>query len=406
MLQGKTVLLGVSGSIAAFKAAALASALKKEHCNVHVLMTKNALEFVGMQTFETLTEHKVLFDTFDRSFEYNVEHVALAKQADLVVIAPATANVLAKLSHGLADDMLTTTVLACRCPKMAAPAMNTGMYENPATQANLDRLRSFGWELIEPAAGLLACGDVGKGKMSEPEEILACIKARLLHQQPQRDMEGLHVLVTAGPTREAIDPVRYLTNHSSGKMGYAVAEAAAKRGAAVTLVSGPTNLPSPAEVERINVISAQEMFAAVTSRSSQQDIIVKAAAVADYRPANVADDKLKKSDGDLSIALVRNPDILQYLGEHRPKGQYLCGFSMETRDMVEQSRKKLEKKRIQMIAANNLKETGAGFGVDTNVLTLITRDSQQELPLLSKEAVADILLDEILKHRLELGQSF
>ncbi len=404
MLQGKTVLLGVTGSIAAYKAAALASALKKERCNVHVLMTRNAMEFIAPRTFETLTEHRALFDTFDRNFEYKVEHIALAKQADLVMIAPATANVLAKLAYGIADDMLTTTVLACRCPKMAAPAMNTGMYENPATQSNMERLRMFGWDIVEPASGLLACGDVGAGKMPEPEQLLEVIKSRLLNEKKVRDLEGLRILVTAGPTREAIDPVRYITNHSSGKMGYAIAEAAARRGAMVTLVSGKTDLKTPDSVERIDIVSAQEMFDAVTSRSAQQDIIIKAAAVADYRPAEVADDKIKKTDGEMSISLIRNPDILQYLGEHRPKGQYLCGFSMETRDMVENSRKKLEKKKIQMIAANNLKESGAGFEVDTNVLTLITRENKQELPLLSKEAVADILLDEIMKHRKEIGE--
>lgn len=404
MLEGKTVLLGITGSIAAYKAAALASALKKERCNVRVLMTRNAMEFISPRTFDTLTEHRTLFDTFDRSFEYNVEHIALAKQADLVMIAPATANVLAKLANGIADDMLTTTVLACRCPKLAAPAMNTGMYENPATQANLERLRMFGWEIVEPAEGLLACGDVGLGKMPEPEQLLEHIKACLLEREQRRDMEGIRVLVTAGPTQEAIDPVRYITNYSSGKMGYSIAEAAAKRGAVVTLVTGKTNLKTSVSLERIDVVSAQDMFDAVTSRSAQQDIIIKAAAVADYRPAEVANDKLKKKDGEMFISLVRNPDILQYLGEHRPKGQYLCGFSMETKDMVENSRKKLEKKKIQMIAANNLKESGAGFGVDTNVLTLITKERKQELPLLSKDAVSDILLDEILKHRAEIDE--
>ncbi|MGI6499166.1 MAG: bifunctional phosphopantothenoylcysteine decarboxylase/phosphopantothenate--cysteine ligase CoaBC [Oscillospiraceae bacterium] len=404
MLEGKTVLLGVTGSIAAYKAAALASALKKERCNVRVLMTRNAMEFVAPRTFETLTEHRVLFDTFDRNFEYNVEHIALAKQADLVIIAPATANVLAKLANGIADDMLTTTVLACRCPKLAAPAMNTGMYENPVTQANLERLRAFGWEVVAPAEGLLACGDVGAGKMPEPRQLLEHVKARLEQKPPRRDMEHLRVLVTAGPTREAIDPVRYITNRSTGKMGYSIAEAAAKRGAVVTLVTGQTNLTTSPFLERVNVVSAREMFDAVTRRSAQQDIIIKAAAVADYRPAEVANDKLKKKDGEMILSLVRNPDILQYLGEHRPEGQYLCGFSMETRDMVENSQKKLRKKKIQMIAANNLKESGAGFGVDTNVLTLITKEDVKELPLLTKEAAADILLDEILRHRAEIAE--
>jgi phosphopantothenoylcysteine decarboxylase/phosphopantothenate--cysteine ligase len=402
MLQGKTVLLGVSGSIAAYKAAALASALKKEHCNVHVLMTKNAMEFIAPLTFETLTEHRVLTDPFDRNFEYNVEHVALAKQADLVLVAPATANILAKLANGIADDMLTTTILACKCPKLAAPAMNTGMYENPVTQSNLERLRNFGWEIITPDSGLLACGDVGAGKMPEPQALLEQVKRYLLFGQQGKDLSGLRILVTAGPTQEAIDPVRYITNHSSGKMGYAIAGAAARRGATVSLVSGKTALPTPEGVERIDIISAQDMFHAVTKRSKEQDIIIKAAAVADYCPAEIADDKIKKKEGEMSISLVRTPDILQYLGDHRPKGQYLCGFSMETKDMMENSRKKLEKKKIQMIAANNLKESGAGFGVDTNVLTLITKEGKQELPLLSKEALADILLDEILRHRREL----
>ena len=403
MLQGKTVLLGVSGSIAAYKAAALASALKKEHCDVYVLMTKNAMEFIAPLTFETLTEHKVLSDPFDRNFEYSVEHVALAKKADLVLVAPATANTLAKLAFGIADDMLTTTVLACKCPKLAAPAMNTAMYENPATQANIERLRAFGWDIIAPDSGLLACGDVGPGKMPEPQALLEQVKENLLQGQEAQDMKGLRVLVTAGPTQEAIDPVRYITNHSSGKMGYAIAGAAARRGAVVSLISGRTALQTPAGVTRVDVVSAQDMFDAVVQRSKEQDIIIKAAAVADYRPAEPANDKIKKKEEEsLSIPLVRTPDILKYLGEQRPKGQYLCGFSMETKDMVENSRKKLEKKKIQMIAANNLKESGAGFGVDTNVLTLITKNWKQELPLLSKEALADILLDEILKHRNEI----
>ena len=403
MLQGKTVLLGVSGSIAAYKAAALASALKKEHCDVYVLMTKNAMEFIAPLTFETLTEHKVLSDPFDRNFEYNVEHVALAKKADLVLVAPATANTLAKLAYGIADDMLTTTVLACKCPKLAAPAMNTAMYENPATQANLKRLQAFGWDIIAPDSGLLACGDVGPGKMPEPQALLEQVKQNLLQRRQAQDMKGLRVLVTAGPTQEAIDPVRYITNHSSGKMGYAIAGAAARRGAIVSLISGRTALQTPTGVMRVDVVSAQDMFDAVVQRSKEQDIIIKAAAVADYRPAETANDKIKKKEEEsLSISLVRTPDILQYLGEQRPKGQYLCGFSMETKDMVENSRKKLEKKKIQMIAANNLKESGAGFGVDTNVLTLITKNWKQELPLLSKGALADILLDEILKHRNEI----
>lgn len=393
MLKGKTVLLGVSSSIAAYKAASLASMLVKQHADVHVLMTANATQFISPITFETLTGHKALVDTFDRNFQFSVEHVSLAKLADVVMIAPATANVIAKLAHGLADDMLTTTVLACNCPKLISPAMNTRMYENPVTQDNLDILRGYGWQVVEPASGYLACGDTGAGKLPEPEELLDWI---LQTSSREKDMQGLRVLVTAGPTQEALDPVRYLTNHSSGKMGYAIAKAASRRGAQVTLVTGPTALPRPRFMEVAEIVSAADMFREVTERAPEQDIIIKAAAVADYTPEQVAEDKLKKKDGEMSIPLRRTQDILQYLGDHRRENQFLCGFSMETRDMLENSRKKLEKKHVDMIAANNVKEAGAGFAVDTNLLTLITRDGEKALPLMSKDDAADALLTEIL----------
>lgn len=398
MLQGKTVVLGVTGGIAAYKMPNLASALVKLGCNVQVLMTQNATQFITAVTFETLTGNKALVDTFDRNFSFQVEHIAVADQADLVMIAPATANVIAKLAHGLADDMLTTTVLACNCPKIVVPAMNTKMYENPVTQDNLNTLRRYGWEVVEPASGYLACGAVGKGKLPEPEALLQVILHDLAHE---KDMVGKKVLVTAGPTQEALDPVRCLTNHSSGKMGYAIAQAAARRGAQVTLVSGPVALKRLPYVETVDVVSAQEMFEAVTARAAEQDIIIKAAAVADYRPMVVAEDKMKKSDDALSIPLERTQDILGWLGQHRQPGQFLCGFSMETQNMVENSRKKLEKKRVDMIAANNLKVEGAGFGVDTNLLTLITKDGLDELPMVTKEAAADLLLDSILKRMEE-----
>ncbi len=398
MLQGKTVVLGVTGGIAAYKMPNLASALVKLGCNVQVLMTQNATQFITAVTFETLTGNKALVDTFDRNFSFQVEHIAVADQADLVMIAPATANVIAKLAHGLADDMLTTTVLACNCSKIVVPAMNTKMYENPVTQDNLNTLRRYGWEVVEPASGYLACGAVGKGKLPEPEVLLQVILHDLAHE---KDMVGKKVLVTAGPTQEALDPVRYLTNHSSGKMGYAIAQAAARRGAQVTLVSGPVALKRLPYVETVDVVSAQEMFEAVTTRAAEQDIIIKAAAVADYRPTVVAEDKMKKSDDALSIPLERTQDILGWLGQHRQPGQFLCGFSMETQNMVENSRKKLEKKRVDMIAANNLKVEGAGFGVDTNLLTLITKDGLDELPMVTKEAAADLLLDSILKRMEE-----
>lgn len=398
MLKGKTVLLGVTGGIACYKVASLASALVKQHCNVHVVMTRNATEFITPLTFEQLTGNRTVVDTFDRNHTFQVEHIALADRADLVFIAPATANVLAKFAHGIADDMLSTTVLACDCPKIAAPAMNTRMYMNPVTQDNIATLRKYGWEIIEPASGRLACGAVGAGKMPEPEDLLESILHALSHE---RDMEGLNLLVTAGPTQESLDPVRYLTNHSTGKMGYAIARAAAARGARVTLVSGPTDLKRPAYVETVDVTTAQEMFQEVSYRAREQDIIIKAAAVADYRPAHVAGDKIKKSgtDDDLSLALERTTDILGWLGRHRREHQFLCGFSMETRDMVANSRKKLEKKNIDMIAANNLRQEGAGFGTATNVLTFITHDGERELPLMTKEAAAHALLDEIMARK-------
>lgn len=396
MLTGKTVLLGVSGGIACYKAAQLASDLVKQHAHVHVVMTQNATEFITPLTFETLTGNRPVLDTFDRNFPHEVKHISLAEQADLVLIAPATANVLAKLAHGLADDMLTTTVLACRCPKLAAPAMNTAMYENPVTQDNLAALRRYGWEILEPDAGRLACGATGRGKLPDPVRLLEAVLHRISHTQ---DMAGLHVLVTAGPTQEALDPVRYLTNHSTGKMGYAIARAAAARGADVTLVSGPTSLPQPPYIEFVPVTSAQEMCQAVQARSAAQEIIIKAAAVADYRPAQTAAEKMKKSGDGLTLELARTEDILAWLGRNRRPGQFLCGFSMETQDLVENSRKKLDKKHADLIAANSLREPGAGFGTSTNVLTLITRDTVTPLPMLSKDAAAHRLLDEILRHR-------
>ena len=394
MLKGKTIVLGVTGGIACFKAAALASLLVKQHANVQVIMTENATKFVTPLTFEQLTGQKALTDTFDRNFQHSVEHIAVADRADLVLIAPATANIIAKLAHGIADDMLTTTVLACDCPKAIAPAMNTRMYENPVTQDNLAALRRYGWEVAEPASGHLACGAEGKGRLPEPEQLLElCLHA----VAREKDLRGRRVLVTAGPTREALDPVRYLTNRSSGRMGYAIAKAAARRGAEVTLVSGPTALPRPGYMEIVEIESAREMYEAVTSRAPDMDIIIKAAAVADYRPADVAEDKIKKKDGDLSIPLERTLDILAALGQNKREGQFLCGFSMETRDLIENSRKKLTKKNLDMVAANNVKVEGAGFGVETNVLTLITAEGEKELPLMSKDAAADALLDEIVR---------
>ncbi|WFF72632.1 bifunctional phosphopantothenoylcysteine decarboxylase/phosphopantothenate--cysteine ligase CoaBC [Proteiniclasticum sp. QWL-01] len=393
MLNGKTVLLGITGGIAAYKIPNLVSALVKQHCNVQVVMTENATQFITPLTFEALTSRKTLVNTFDRNIDYKIGHISLADEADLVFIAPATANVIAKLAHGLADDMLTTTVLACDCPKIIVPAMNTRMYLNQATQDNLEKLRQYGWQVIDPCSGRLACGVEGPGKMPEPNFLLEVILHELSHE---KDMVGKKVLVTAGPTQEALDPVRYLTNHSTGKMGYAIAQAAAARGAQVTLVSGPTNLPRPYRVEVIDVVTAEEMFQEVTRCSTSQDIIIKAAAVADYRPARIAHDKMKKGEGELSIPLERTQDILAYLGAHRTPNQFLCGFSMETTNVLENSRAKLLRKNIDMIAANSLREAGAGFAGDTNRLTLITRDGDTPLPLVSKTEAAHLLLDHIL----------
>lgn len=393
MLKGKTVLLGITGSIAAYKIAYLASALHKLHADVHVLMTENATNFINPITFETLTGNKCLVDTFDRNFQFQVEHVSIAKKADVVMIAPASANVIGKLANGLADDMLTTTVMACRCQKILAPAMNTAMYENPVVQDNIRKLQTYGYEVITPASGYLACGDTGAGKMPEPETLLEYI---LKEAAFQKDLAGKKLLVTAGPTQEAIDPVRCLTNHSSGKMGYAIAKMAMLRGAEVTLVSGPTAIEPPLFVKVVPVTSARDMFEAVTGLSDEQDIIIKAAAVADYCPKQVSEDKVKKKDDQASIELERTDDILKYLGQHKKQGQFLCGFSMETRDMLRNSRAKLEKKNLDMVAANNLKVEGAGFQGDTNVLTLITQDEEVSLPLMSKEDAALKILDKIL----------
>jgi len=397
MLEGKTVLLGVTGSIAAYKIAYLASALKKQQADVHVLMTRNATNFINPITFETLTGNKCLVDTFDRNFQFQVEHVSIAKKADVVMIAPASANVIGKLAHGIADDMLTTTIIACRCKKFISPAMNTNMFENPIVQDNLKTLEHYGYEVIDPAVGYLACGDTGAGKMPEPETLLNYI---LRECACEKDMKGLKVLVTAGPTQEAIDPVRYITNHSSGKMGYAIAKMAMLRGADVTLVSGRTALAPPPFVKVVPVVTARDMYEAVTSVSQEQDIIIKAAAVADYRPASVSDEKIKKKDDDMSIALERTDDILKYLGEHKPDGQFLCGFSMETENMIGNSRVKLTRKNLDMVAANNVKMAGAGFQGDTNVLTLITQDEEVSLPLMSKEDAAGKILDKILLERV------
>lgn len=392
MLEGKTVVLGVTGSIAAYKIAGLASMLKKQKANVEVIMTENATNFINPITFESLTGNKCMVDTFDRNFQFSVEHVSLAKRASAFLIAPASANVIAKVAHGLADDMLTTTFLACQCPKIIAPAMNTRMFQNPILQDNLEICRKYGMEVIRPAEGYLACGDTGAGKMPEPEELFDYIvKAAAF----EKDLKGKKVLVTAGATMEAIDPVRYITNHSTGKMGCAVARAAALRGAEVTLVAAHMEVDPPRFVKTVRVRSAKEMFRAVTEAAGEQDVIVKAAAVADYRPAETATEKVKKKDGDMSIRLERTDDILAWLGEHRREGQFLCGFSMETEHMLENSRAKLKRKHIDMIVANNLKVEGAGFGVDTNVVTLITEGGETELPCMTKEQVAHRLLDEI-----------
>lgn len=394
MLKGKTVVLAVSGSIAAYKIASLASALKKLHANVQVLMTKNAVNFINPITFESLTGNKCLVDTFDRNFQYSVEHVALAKQADVVLVAPASANVIGKIAHGIADDMLTTTVMACKCKKIIAPAMNTNMFYNPILQDNLKILEHYGYEVISPAVGYLACGDTGAGKMPEPELLLQYILREIAYE---KDMQGKRVLVTAGPTQESIDPVRFITNHSTGKMGYAIAKMCMLRGAEVTLVSGPTSIAKPEFVHVVDVVTAKEMYEEVTKRAKDQDIIIKAAAVADYRPKSVSSEKMKKKDDDLAIPMERTDDILKFLGEHKKEHQFLCGFSMETENMLENSRKKLEKKHLDMIVANNLKVEGAGFAGDTNVVTIITGQEEVSLGKMTKEETALRILDEILK---------
>ena len=394
MLKGKTVVLGVTGSIAAYKIANLASALVKLHADVNVIMTKNATNFITPITFETLTGNKCLIDTFDRNFQFNVEHVALAKRADIFMVAPASANVIGKIAHGIADDMLTTTIMASKCPKLISPAMNTNMFENPILQDNLKILEKYGYEIINPASGYLACGDTGAGKMPEPETLLKYILRTIARE---KDMAGKKVLITAGPTQEKIDPVRYITNHSTGKMGYALAENAMRRGAEVTLVTGPTAIEPPMFVNVVPVISAEDMAGEVISRAPEQDIIIKAAAVADYRPVNQSDEKIKKKDDDESvITLERTQDILKYLGGHKRAGQFICGFSMETENMLENSRAKLTKKNVDMIVANNLKVKGAGFGTDTNVVTIITADGCKELDIMSKVEVANAILDEIM----------
>ena len=396
MLKGKTVILGVTGSIAAYKAANLASMLKKQHADVQVIMTKNATQFMNPITFESLTGNKCLVDTFDRNFQFQVEHVALAKRADLAIIAPATANIMAKLAHGLADDMLTTTLLACRCPRLIAPAMNTRMFENSIVQDNLKKLTLNDYQVIQPAVGFLACRDEGAGKLPKEEVLLDYILKEIAFE---KDMKGLKVLVTAGPTREAMDPVRYITNHSTGKMGYAVARNCMLRGAEVTLVTGQTSIEKPRFVTVVPIESAREMFEEVTGRAAEQDIIIKAAAVADYRPQTVSDEKVKKGGDHLTLELEKTDDILKYLGEHKKEGQFLCGFSMETEHMLENSRAKLKKKNLDLIVANNLKQAGAGFGTDTNVITMITPEEEISLELMSKEEAAGRILDEILKLR-------
>ena len=395
-LSGKCVLLGVTGGIAAYKMASVASGLRKAGAEVHVIMTENAAQFITPLTFETLTNHRCVVDTFARDFQYDVHHISLAKAADLILIAPATANILAKLSHGIADDMLTTTVLAAKCRKLVSPSMNTAMLENPITQDNLQTLRKYGFGVIEPASGLLACQDVGSGKLPEPEVLLDAIAMELARE---KTLSGVHVTVTAGPTQEALDPVRYLTNHSSGRMGYAIAREAALRGAEVTLISGPTALQPPMGVTLRPVTSAQDMLEAVQAALPGTDILIKAAAVADYRPATVSQHKMKKGDGELSIPLSRTEDILRWVAEHRHPGLFVCGFSMETRDLIENSRAKLEKKHLDMIAANSLNTEGAGFGVPTNVVTLLTPDGAEQLPLLGKDEVAARLLDAIEERR-------
>ena len=393
LLKGKTVLVGVTGGIAAYKMANCVSKLIKLGADVHVIMTKNACNFITPITFETLTNNKCIVDTFDRNFQFHVAHVSLGKKADICLVSPATADVIGKIANGIADDMLTTTVMACRCKVLIAPAMNTAMYKNPIVQDNIEKLKRFGYEIIKPDSGYLACGDTGDGKMPDEETLIEHI---LYHGAYAKDMAGKNVIVSAGPTMEALDPVRYITNHSTGKMGYEIAKAASRRGANVTLVSGKTNLTPPLFVNTINIKSAQDMFEAFRDNFLDNDIIIKAAAVADYRPKTIADNKIKKKDGDMKIELDRTIDIIKYMGENRREGQFICGFSMETENMIENSRAKLDKKKIDMIAANNLKQEGAGFGTDTNIITLITREETKELELMTKEEAANAILDEIL----------
>lgn len=393
MSDKKTILLGVTGGIAAYKMANVASSLVKMGFNVHVIMTENATNFITPTTFETLTSNKCITDTFDRNFQFEVEHISLAKKADVVLIAPATANVIGKMANGIADDMLTTTLLACKCPKIVAPAMNTNMYENPIVRDNIAKLMMYGFKIIPADSGRLACGDTGKGKLPDESVLIEYIMRELC---PKKDLMGKNILVTAGPTREALDPVRYITNHSTGKMGYAIARAAAFRGANVTLVSGPVNIDKPLFVNTVNVTSAKDMFNAVKDNYESQHIIIKAAAVADYTPSTVADNKIKKSDSDMSISLDRTDDILKFLGENKKDNQFICGFSMETENLIENSRGKLERKNADMIVANSLRTEGAGFGTDTNVVTLITKDSVKECELMTKNEVADMILDAII----------
>ena len=394
MLNGKTIVLGVTGSIAAYKIAGLASMLVKQHADVHVIMTKNACNFINPITFETLTKHKCLVDTFDRNFEFSVKHVSLAQAADVFLIAPASANVIGKIANGICDDMLTTTVCATRKPVLISPAMNTGMFENPIVQDNLKKLARFGYHIIQPAVGRLACGDVGTGKMPSEEELFNNI---LLAIAKEKDLKGKRVLISAGPTQEAIDPVRYITNHSSGKMGYALAKMAKLRGADVTLVSGPVSITAFPGIEVVDVTSAADMYDAITTRSSQADIVVMCSAVADYTPTLYSEQKVKKSDGDLSIALSRTKDILKNLGENKREGQIVVGFSMETENLIENSQAKLQKKNVDMICANSISTDKTGFGVDTNKVTLIFKNHVEELPLCSKEETADMILDQIIK---------
>ena len=396
-MKGKTVVLGITGSIAAYKMANVASALIKRGADVHVIMTENATKFIHPITFETLTNHKCLVETFDRNFQFHVAHVSLAKQADVMLIAPASANVIGKMAHGIADDMLTTTVLACKAPILVAPAMNTNMLENAIVQENIEYLRQHGMTIIQPDAGRLACGDTGSGKLAKEETLIEYIEYALVKE---KDLAGKKVLVTAGPTQESIDLVRYITNHSSGKMGYAIAKAARSRGAKVTLVSGKTNLETPLGVNRIDVVSAKEMFKAVTLRAPEQDIIVKAAAVADYRPSKIAEQKMKKSEGSMAIELERTDDILQYVGERKKENQLICGFAMETEHLLERAEEKRKRKNLDMIVANSISQEGAGFQGDTNIVTIITKNGQKPIAKMSKDAIAHVILDELVNYQL------